>query len=92
LRDRLRYASPGPVETGPELSDLSLAAALARLSDGDREALLLRYWEELAPDRVAEALGCSRGAASVRLHRARRRLARELNLQASDACAEASST
>ncbi|HLW95861.1 MAG TPA: sigma-70 family RNA polymerase sigma factor [Solirubrobacteraceae bacterium] len=92
LRDRLRYASTGPVETALELSDRSLAAALARLSEGDREALLLRYWEELAPERVAEALGCSRGAAAVRLHRARRRLARELTLQVSDACVEASST
>jgi len=59
--------------------DRGLAAALGRLSAGDREVLLLRYWEELEPEQIARAMGCSRTAAAVRLHRARRRLARELN-------------
>ena len=34
---------------GTELLDEGLARALRRLSQGDREALLLRYWEELEP-------------------------------------------
>ncbi len=59
--------------------DRGLAAALGRLSAGDREVLLLRYWEELEPEQIARAMGCSRTAAAVRLHRARRRLAGALN-------------
>ncbi len=59
--------------------DRGLAAALGQLSARDREVLLLRYWEDLEPEQIARALGCSRTAAAVRLHRARRRLARELN-------------
>lgn len=48
--------------------------ALALLSEGDREVLLLRAWEGLSTDEAARALRCSRTAAKVRLHRARRRL------------------
>ncbi len=63
---------------GPELLDDRLAAALQRLAPGDREALLLRYWEELEPAQIAQAMGCSRATMGVRLHRARLRLRREL--------------
>jgi RNA polymerase sigma-70 factor (ECF subfamily) len=73
LRDRLRGAS---LEHAPalELPDRGLASALRHLSESDREVLLLRYWEELAPAQVARVMGCSRAAATVRLHRARTRL------------------
>jgi RNA polymerase sigma-70 factor, ECF subfamily len=77
LQDRLRSAAvehPLPVD----LPDRGLAGALGRLSEADREALLLRYWEELEPVQVARVMGCSRAAAVVRLHRARTRLRREL--------------
>lgn len=57
-----------------ELADRELASALAALSEGDRELLLLAYWEDLEPARAAKALGCSRAAAATRLWRARRRL------------------
>jgi RNA polymerase sigma-70 factor (ECF subfamily) len=56
----------------------SVNAAFARLKDDDRELLALAAWEELDPGEVATVLGCSRNAARIRLHRARRRLAREL--------------
>jgi RNA polymerase sigma factor (sigma-70 family) len=62
----------------PVLPDQGLAAALRRLSQGDREALLLRYWEELEPAQIAQAMGCSRATMAVRLHRARLRLRRAL--------------
>lgn len=52
-----------------------LLAGLARLSEADREAILLVAWEELDPASAAVVLGCSRAAFAVRLHRARRRLA-----------------
>jgi RNA polymerase sigma-70 factor (ECF subfamily) len=62
----------------PALLDEGLAAALWQLSQGDREALLLRYWEELEPAQIAQVMGCSRATMAVRLHRARLRLRREL--------------
>lgn len=52
--------------------------ALTRLSERDRELLLLIAWEGLSIPEAAVALGCSAGAAKVRLHRARRRLRSEL--------------
>jgi RNA polymerase sigma-70 factor (ECF subfamily) len=62
----------------------SLAAAFARLKDDDRELLALVAWEELDPGEVATVLGCSPNAARIRLHRARRRLARELQCTDAD--------
>jgi RNA polymerase sigma-70 factor (ECF subfamily) len=51
-----------------------LAAALDQLSESDREIVLLAAWEGLTPGQIGRVVGCSRGAAAVRLHRARRRL------------------
>jgi RNA polymerase sigma-70 factor (ECF subfamily) len=59
-----------------------LAAALQQLNDADRELLLLSAWEGLELGELATVLGCSRGAAAVRLHRARRRLRRHLDPRA----------
>lgn len=53
--------------------------ALARLSPADQEALRLTTWEELSVDELAVALECSRSAAAMRLHRARRRLRTEID-------------
>ena len=68
-----------PLQTGvwrdEHSEDHVLLAALARLSERDREAILLVAWEELDPASAAAVLGCSRATFSVRLHRARRRLA-----------------
>lgn len=50
-----------------------LRAALAALSDIERELLLLVAWEELTPTEAAKALGITSLAARSRLHRARRR-------------------
>ncbi len=84
LRDRLQGEAAGGdagvVPQGAELDlpDHGLARALGGLSETDREALLLRYWEDLAPAQIARAMGCSRATAAVRLHRARTRLRRAL--------------
>lgn len=50
-------------------------AAFARLSERDREVLSLAAWEELSAPRAAKALNCTPATFTVRLHRARRRLA-----------------
>lgn len=57
----------------------ALLAALAGLRERDREVLLLVAWEGLEPARAAAALECSLPAFTVRLHRARRRLAAALD-------------
>jgi RNA polymerase sigma factor (sigma-70 family) len=88
LRDRLEGQTVGAA-TGDdasaaagadlELPDRDLAGALNRLSLPDREALLLCYWEELEPAQIGRVMGCSRAAATVRLHRARGRLRKALD-------------
>jgi RNA polymerase sigma-70 factor, ECF subfamily len=55
-----------------------LVQALASLPAPDQEALRLVGWEELDLAGAALAMGCSRPAMAVRLHRARRRLERAL--------------
>lgn len=78
LGERLRAMAGDPVPA-PELpGDSALGRALARLGERDREVLLLTAWEDLPPERAAAALGIKPGTFAVRLHRARRRLADEL--------------
>jgi RNA polymerase sigma-70 factor, ECF subfamily len=55
-----------------------LDAALARLPDGQREAVELRFVRALAYDEVAESLGCSPLAARIRVTRALNSLSRLL--------------
>jgi RNA polymerase sigma factor (sigma-70 family) len=55
-----------------------LNAALAGLSESDRELLLVVAWEGLTHAEAAAALGISPGAARTRLHRARRRALKTL--------------
>jgi RNA polymerase sigma-70 factor (ECF subfamily) len=55
--------------------DRRLAAAWALLGERDREALMLVAWDGLDHRDAATVMGCSTSAFTVRLHRARRRLA-----------------
>ena len=61
----------------PEV-DNRVQRALAGLGERDRELLLLIAWEGLRVNEAAEALGVRSNTLSVRLHRARQRLARAL--------------
>jgi RNA polymerase sigma-70 factor (ECF subfamily) len=58
--------------------DPDLEEALAALPPGDREVLRLWAWEQLAPREIAVVLGVTPNAASIRLHRATRRLREKL--------------
>lgn len=69
---------PDPAETGP---DPELTAALASLGDQDQEALRLWAWEQLEPREIAIALDVSVNAATLRLGRAKKRLARHMSRQ-----------
>lgn len=63
---------------GPVTEQLRIREVLGELAPRDQELLRLTEWEGLDIDEVAAALGCSRAAAKVRLHRARRRFADRL--------------
>jgi RNA polymerase sigma-70 factor (ECF subfamily) len=75
LADRLAASGPSPSEhlAREELRG-SVQEALARLSQPDREVLVLRYLEGLSTRETAAALGISEGAAKVRHLRALERL------------------
>ncbi|GAA2441179.1 sigma-70 family RNA polymerase sigma factor [Actinomadura vinacea] len=55
---------------------LAVLRAMAALSDGDREILILVAWQGLSPKDAAKVVGCSATALRARLHRARKRLMR----------------
>ncbi|WP_336206897.1 RNA polymerase sigma factor [Nonomuraea sp. LPB2021202275-12-8] len=56
----------------------AIGQAFQTLPDEDRELLSLLAWEGLDRAEIATALGVSRNAVRIRLHRARRRLSRAL--------------
>lgn len=58
----------------------AFARAFATLSPGDREVLALVAWDGLEPREAAPVLECSAATFSLRLHRARRRLLKELKV------------
>ena len=55
-----------------------VASALRRLDDGDRELLQLSVWEGLTPSQVATAISIPAVTVRSRLHRARRRLRKQM--------------
>jgi RNA polymerase sigma-70 factor (ECF subfamily) len=56
----------------------SFSRAFRLLAEDDREVLRLIAWDGLDSGEAARVLGCSSAAFRVRLHRARRRLAKHL--------------
>ncbi|MEU6413609.1 RNA polymerase sigma factor [Microbispora sp. NPDC046933] len=75
LRDELSAAPP---VTAPDPRVDTVRDAFTALAPGDREVLALACWEGLSGPQIAKVLGCSGAAARLRLHRARKRLARLL--------------
>ncbi|MET8570112.1 sigma-70 family RNA polymerase sigma factor [Streptomyces sp. NPDC004783] len=55
---------------------MALRNALASLGEEDREVLILAAWQGLTPREAARVVGCTAATMRVRLHRARRRLAK----------------
>jgi RNA polymerase sigma factor (sigma-70 family) len=64
-------------QAGIEVGDCA-GAAFASLKAEDREVLALLAWEGLDAGEIAQVVGCSRNAARIRIHRARRRFAHAL--------------
>lgn len=79
LRYRLGLERPRP--SGVPIPDSGLAEAMETLTAADREALILVVWDGLDHARAAVVVGCSPRAFSMRVHRARRRLAAALSRQ-----------
>lgn len=83
LIDRLQAqpdASAGLPGTRPDSdADIEIVDALERLSVDDREVLRLAAWDGLSHAEIGTVLGCSTNAVGIRLHRARKRLAVELD-------------
>jgi RNA polymerase sigma-70 factor (ECF subfamily) len=81
LLARITSQHPPAAELDPAASVPARSAilvAFGRLGEGQREVLRLAAWEGIDAGRAAAVLGCSRGAYALRLHRARRRLTKEL--------------
>jgi RNA polymerase sigma-70 factor (ECF subfamily) len=77
LRTRAAAVAAPVVPADPD-SGGELWQALSRLSPEDRDLLIMRAWDELAVQDMAVLLGCTPNAVSLRLHKARRRLAAAL--------------
>jgi RNA polymerase sigma-70 factor (ECF subfamily) len=82
LRDRLAQEA-GARGRAPEAFDAlhrrdAFSRAFRLLAEDDREVLRLIAWDGLDSAEAARVLGCSSAAFRVRLHRARRRLAKHL--------------
>lgn len=79
-RERLTARlTPPPAGADPDFAVVH--EALAALSPTQQEILTLSAWDDLDNAEIAAVLGISPGAVALRLHRARRRLARELERQ-----------
>ena len=79
---RVVPAAATPDEVAVDRSQL--LHALEALSELEREALLLTGWDGLSDIQAARVCGCSARTFRVRLHRARKRLSRELDALDSD--------
>ncbi len=76
LDERAIDARPGPEDRASVQAELrAVLAALARLPEIDRAAVLMRTDEGLSYEEIAVALGLTVTAAKVKVHRARLKLA-----------------
>jgi RNA polymerase sigma-70 factor (ECF subfamily) len=66
--------SPQTVELMPGFFDDRLIRAMRQLPEGERETLMLVYWEQLSHAEAAQVLSCSPNAVAIRTHRAKERL------------------
>ncbi len=71
----------GEDDPAGQLDDPELAEALAGLPAADQEILRLWAWEQLEPREIALTLGSTANAVSLRLSRARKKLADAISRQ-----------
>jgi RNA polymerase sigma-70 factor (ECF subfamily) len=84
MTDDIADSTPGPETSTAVRRNLErLRAALQQLPEADRSVLIMRAYDELSYEDIAVAMGMSSGAARVKAHRARARLAELLSKEAS---------
>lgn len=83
LVERLESEPPSAMLLDPTeaLEDADLAAALSALPAADQEIIRLWAWEQLEPREIAETLGSTANAVSLRLSRAKKKLAETMSRQ-----------
>ena len=59
----------------PSEPSAGLREAFAALSEAEREVMIMRHWDGLAVHEIATLLECTPNAVSLRLHKAKQRLA-----------------
>lgn len=82
VRALSRLGHPADVsryDTGPE-DRMVVLEALTALTDRERAAVVLRYYEDAADVDIAEVLGCSRGTVRSLVHRAMPKLKRAIEM------------
>jgi RNA polymerase sigma-70 factor (ECF subfamily) len=75
--DRLRPVEPD-IQVVRRWEEQRVVKAVNRLRPNDRQVLLLVTWEELSHAQIAGMLGISVAAVGQRIHRAKKRLRRQL--------------
>lgn len=83
LVDRIGSSAPDPQPQIPGTDDdhPEVRIALANMTEADREVLTLWAWEELEPREIAAVLDTTANAVSLRLTRAKAKLAKQLERQ-----------
>ena len=77
-RDGQQHVDSPEVIVVRRAEDREVLAAISKLSLLDQEVIRLAVWEELPQTGIGDVIGCSDRAVTMRLHRAKRRLARHL--------------
>ncbi|MDX1658282.1 MAG: RNA polymerase sigma factor [Nitriliruptorales bacterium] len=97
-RDRVgeRIRNERGTSTGPDpqrgldrLASAPVAEALEELPERDREPLLLFAWDELSYEEIAAALDVPVGTVRSRIHRARKQVRQNLEIEEPDATSSA---
>lgn len=81
LVEKAGSATRGHSEEWTSEADATLHDALGHLNEADREVVRLWAWERLEPREIADVLGTSANAISLRLTKARRKLEHEISRQ-----------
>ena len=82
----VKRAESEPRQMGIEAHPLGaeLDSAFSALGEADRELLRLWAWEQLEPAEIAAVLGLTSNAASIRLHRAKKKLGENFEIARKD--------